>query len=124
LVKDDLYAYMITFPALLEKVPAASIGWIDVPVEVTGPKIQFKCVSDPILYQSDDRWQRWRFYIIHADKEECAATAIILKGILHRCYGLFSSTYIDYIALIDEFPIELRDDQNYEIYQDYRILYH
>lgn len=125
MVKDDLYNYMITFATLLAKVPAESIGWIDVPIGVY-PKIQFKCISRPLASDNKDEWQGWRFYIIHPDPEECQLTADIVRGIFDNCYGtlVVGSRYYDFITMTAEFPIALRDDENFEIYQDYRILYH
>lgn len=124
MIEENIYNYLISFSSLTSRVNPDSIGWIDVPEEYSYPKIKFVVISKPTMYQSDDQWQRWRFYIIAVDKFECQALADILTDILNRLYGLVDGTYIDYVAKIDESPIELRDDSLYEMSIDFRVLYH
>ena len=124
MVEQNIYNLLIASTTLTAKVPALNIGWVDVLEDIAIPKIQFKVIDRPILYDSPDMWERWRFYIVHPSKLECVNVSVILTGLLHTAYGLIDGTYFDYIAKILESPLELRDDNQYEIYLDFRVLYH
>ena len=101
-----------------------SFGWIDLPEKSKYPRVTFKAISKPTLYQSTDRWERWRFYIVAANKKTCADIADVLDDLLNNLYGDVDSQAIDYIARIDEGQMERREDGKYEMYVDFRVLYH
>ena len=124
MVEENIYNLLIATSTLTAKVPAEQIGWVDVPDSTAYPKIEFRCIDKPTMLEATDEWQRWRFHIIHYSKTECAAIAVILTGLLNNAHGLIDGTYFDYIAKILESPLELRDDNQYEIYLDFRIMYH
>ena len=120
MVEEKIYNYL---RANLD-LPARQIGWGDEPTGTAYPRVTFKKMSDPPLYQSTDTWQRWRFYVAHEDKFECKAIVELIVLALHGFYGLIEDFYFDFISKIDEGPIELREDNIYEIYVDFRVKYH
>lgn len=101
-----------------------NIYFVEKPEEAEYPCITFKCISSPGLYQTDDKWERWRFYVIAPDQWEVQSITGELITTLDRLYGDMSGKEIDYIAKIDESSIDKRDDNNFEQYVDFRILYH
>ena len=127
MVEERIYNYLIDADSnvdITSVVPASQIGWVDLPELTPYPQIVFKCISKPPMYQSTDQWQRWRFYILSEDKFKCQEIADLLESKLHRAYGVIDGQVFDFITKLDDSPIQRREDSIYEMYVDYRILYH
>lgn len=123
-IKDTIYTILTNDSDLIALVPATSIGWIDVDENKDYPRIVFKLISAPPLYQSNDQWQRWRFYCYSHLKVECEDIGEALKDLLHGYKGnLVGAQYIDFISKIDEVEVT-RQEAVYEKYIDFRISYH
>lgn len=101
-----------------------NIRWGD-ELELTQyPGVVFKRISSPGFDQTDDKWERWRFYIIGRDPWELDALSGTLITLLNRLYGDVEGKYIDFVQLIDVSSIEKRDDNLFSLYVDFRFLYH
>jgi hypothetical protein len=124
MIQDNIYTFLSGTAALTALVPADQIGWSDVLNTEAYPKITYTCVSNPQAYPEADQWQRWRFYVVAIDKFEARAIADVLDTTLNRAYGDVGGVTVEFMAKIDESPVELRDDGNYELSLDYRIIYH
>lgn len=123
-IKDTIYTILINDSDLIALVPATSIGWIDVDENEDYPRIVFKLIAAPPLYQSDDQWQRWRFNCYSHLKVECKDIGEALISLLHGYKGnLVGAQYIDFISKIDEVEIT-KQESVYEKYIDFRISYH
>lgn len=120
---ENIYNYLKDVDAI-HAIVSDRIYWIDGDQGTTYPQISFKKISSPQKYETPDQWQRWRFYILCEDKFECNTLADLLTTHLNGIYGLLDVQYFDYISKIDEGIIKLRDDEIYEMYIDFRIVYH
>jgi hypothetical protein len=100
------------------------VYFVQKPEEAVYPCIVFKCISSPGLYQTEDKWERWRFYIIGPDEWEVQSISGTLIDSLNRLYGDMAGRDIDFIQKLDESSIEKREDNTFEMYVDFRILYH
>lgn len=124
MIEDNIYNYLISLSAITDLVDPDCIGFVDVEESTTYPQIVFNCISDPQLYQTNDKWQRWRFFIFAKDKFVLREIKSELCTALNGLYDLMDTKYIDYITKLDDTLIVLRDDKIYETYVDFRILYH
>ena len=124
MVSDNIYNLLAATATLTAIIPAENIGWVNVEELTAYPKLEYRCIDAPTMLEATDEWQRWRFHIVHYSKTQCAAVALILTGLLNNSHGLIDGTYFDYISKILESPLELRDDNQYEQYIDFRIMYH
>jgi len=122
--EENIHNYLASFADLTQQVDSENIAWVDVPQERTYPRIKYVVLSKPVFHQTDDQWQRWRFYIVGNDKYDVDLIARILKQKLNRVYGDVGGAEFDLIVMLDESEMILRDDNIYEVYQDYRVLYH
>lgn len=120
-VKDDIYTFISSISAITNIVPATQIGWIDCDGVVPYPRIVFKNISDPPLYQCDDRWQRWRFYCLSESKEECRQIGDALYDALHGLQDDMGAQYYN-VFMLDQTEVE-REENIYEKYLDFRIIY-
>lgn len=119
MIQQYIYDFLTAESGMID-----NIYYVEKPENAEYPCIVFKCISSPGLYQTDDKWERWRFYIIGPDQWEVQSISGVLIESLNRLYGDMSGREIDYIAKLDESSIEKREDNNYEMYVDFRILYH
>jgi hypothetical protein len=130
LIQRNIYNFLISAEdsneksTLIDYVDPASIGYVDVNVNAEYPRVTYNIISNPELYQTSDKWQRWRFYVSAQDKFLCKEIGDTLTEKLNNCYGLIDGVYFDYIVKLDESPITKSDDQIYEMYIDFRVLYH
>lgn len=122
-IKDTIFLILKSDSDLLNLVPASQMGHIDVDEDTDYPRIVYKRISAPPLYQSNDQWTRWRFYMFSESKVELENISIELTSLLHRLYGTFGSQYIDYVTIIDDVEIT-KGETVYEKYTDFRIIYH
>lgn len=121
-IKTNIYTYLITITDLTDIVPATQIGWVDVDENTDFPRIVFKMVSSPPLYQSDDQWQRWRFFCYSDSKDECEDIGEILIENLNRLQGTMGGKRMSYVAKLDEIEAT-KQDNVYEKYVDFRFIY-
>jgi hypothetical protein len=121
-IKNNIYAYLITISDLIAIVPAGQIGWVDVDENTDFPRIVFRMISSPPLYQSDDQWQRWRFFCRSDSKVECENIGEILIENLNRLQGDMGGKRMSYVAKIDENEATWQDNI-YEKYVDFRFVY-
>lgn len=121
----EILADLIVQSSILAYVGNTDVHWSDAPEGSGANRIVFKRISDVPLYDSDDRYQRWRFYIQHTDKYNCERLAEALYNHLHRKDDDFDGTAIDYCACVQNNDPEWLDTLNvYEVIQDYMINYH
>ena len=120
-VKDDIFSYISTVTGITDIVPVNQIGWIDTDENTPYPKIVYKMISAPPLYQANDEWQRWRFWIFSDSKVEALNIGTELRTALHRLQDTMGSTYYN-VFLIDESEVSRQEDI-YEKYIDFRIIY-
>jgi len=122
-LKDDIYTFLSENTSITSLVPVGQIGWIDVDEQAEYPRIIYQMVSAPPLYESDDQWQRWRFYCFSNLKTECKEIADALIALLRGLQDTIGETYVDLIEKIDESEVT-RLENIYEKYIDFRIIYH
>ena len=120
-IKDDIYSFLSSQSSITNLVPATQHGWIDCDEETNYPRIVFKMISDPPLYECNDRWQRWRFYALSDSKTECSNIGDALYNALHGLQDDMGSTYVN-VFMIDRSEVE-RMESTYELYLDFRIIY-
>ncbi len=124
MIEERIYNYLTSFTDVLARVNRNSIAWCDVEDKnAEYPRLTYKRISNPQLYQSTDQFQRYRFWIVGPDKFDVIALLDLLKEKLNRLYGDVDSQHFHFISLIDEGTMEKRDDGMYEIYADYRFSY-
>ena len=93
--------------------------------ETSLPHIVFKQISDPALYQSNDKWQRWRFYITGTTPLSVQELEMDLYDKLNGLSGDMEGKTLDFVQKIgDDSSIEKREDGYYQMYVDYRFIYH
>ena len=123
-IQEALHLYLTDVDDLVALVPSSSISWIDARQTKTYPRVTYKQISAPPLYDAPDQWQRWRFYAYHMDKSRCLDIATALHDCLHRFSGDMAGIYISYISLIDRFDPEYQETQQvYEAALDFRICF-
>jgi hypothetical protein len=120
-IKDDIYTFLSAQSAVTALVPVGQMGWIDCDEETSYPRIVYKMISDPPLYQANDRWQRWRFYALSDSKDECRQIGDALYDALHGLQDNMGSTYVN-VFMIDRTEVT-REESIYEQYLDFRIIY-
>lgn len=132
----SIYDYLVSESDFTDLVDSGSLGFSFVDQSVDYPKVVFKKISNPRIVDATDEWQRWRFYItctknivINSQNRDGKFMLIniadVLTNLLNQLYGdLDSNTKLDFVKKLDESEIELRDDNVYEMYIDFRILYH
>lgn len=127
-IDEAIYNHLIAEPLILSEVAATNINWIEADQTTDYPQIVYKNISAPNMYDSNDQWQRWRFFILDKNKVKCKDIAKLIRDRLNRfrgsAHGPFGGVAVDYISLIEEMKIEYRDDKIFEAIQDYRICYH
>ena len=97
---------------------------VDCTEDTDYPRIVFQMISDPPLYESDDRWQRWRFFVYSDLKNECLNIGDALISALHRLKdATMGDTLMDYVFKIDDSEVT-RNENIYEKYIDFRFIYH
>jgi hypothetical protein len=101
-----------------------TFGFLDVPEGSPVPRVSYKVISSPTFWETDDQWQRWRFFVVAEDKFDCLEIADIIEGLLNRAYGTIGGIYFDFISRLDASEVEQRDDELYELYIDYRVKWH
>lgn len=122
--EESIYDYLTSFSDILAQVDSENIAWVDVPEERTYPRIKYVIMTQPTLFQTDDQWQRWRFYVIGADKIQVKLITDILNQKLNRAYGDIGGLEYDLIVELDRSEMLKREDRMYETYSDFRVLYH
>jgi len=122
-LEEIIYNYLSSISDSLNNIAIASIGWLDVESNADYPRIIYKKISGSSYDQTHDKWERWRFYVTHADKFECQDIINILNKNLVGLKDKLSGQWIQSISKIDEGTIEIRDDNIYEGYVDYRFNY-
>ena len=122
-IEDVLNDYLIAQSEITDIVSPSNIDQIESDTN-SYPKIIYVKIDSPELYQSTDQWQRWRFFIVSPARAELNNVTDVLTDALNRAFGDFSGMYIDFIQKLNEGQITLRDDQIYESFLDFRILYH
>lgn len=123
-IKDDIYTFISSQAAITALVAATNIGWVDCDEETDYPRIVYYMVSDPPLYEANDRWQRWRFFAYSDLKDECLDIVDVLDSTLHQLQNTtMGDTYIDFVSRIDRSEV-VRQELIYEAYIDFRIIYH
>ena len=122
---EAIYNDLAVHDGILGYIAAADIYWMAAPEGAGADRIVFKMVSDPALYDSDDKWQRWRFYVTHTDPHQCLRLATVLFEHLHRKDDTFDTFKIDYVSNNENNDPEYVEDlKAYQIIQDYMIYYH
>jgi len=121
-IKDDIYTFISSISSITNIVPSTQIGWIDCDETTPYPRIVYQKISDPPLYQANDRWQRWRFYCLSDSKDECRRIGDALYDALHRLQDDMGDTFVN-VFLIDQSE-PTREENIYEKYLDFRIIYH
>jgi len=121
-VKNDIYTFISAQSAITSLVNVDNICWVDGDEDTTYPRIVYKMISDPPLYESGDRWQRWRFYVFSDLKTECLTIGDALYNALHRLQDEMGDTFYN-VFMLDRTEVE-RQENMYECYLDFRIIYH
>ena len=121
MIKDDIYTFISGISDITDLVPITQMGWIDCDNNTDYPRIVFEKISDPPLYQANDRWTRWRFYCFSNLKVECQEIGEALRSALHGLQDDMGDTYVN-VFLIDESEVSRQEDI-YEKYLDFRIIY-
>lgn len=119
MIQQYIYDFLVNESGLTD-----NILWGDELELESYPGIVFKRISSPGFNQTDDKWERWRFYIIGSDQWEVDSISGTLILTLNRMYGDMEGLYIDFVQLIDVSSIEKRDDEMFSLYVDFRFLYH
>jgi hypothetical protein len=121
---EKIYDDLSVHPGILGYITAADIHWVTAPQGTKGARIVYKMISDVPIYDSDDKWQRWRFYISHPDWYKCRELADVLKDHLNRKNDGLGTMKVSYVGnLADEDPVFNEDSRLWEIMQDYSIAY-
>lgn len=123
MIEENIYNFLIADSSITALV-GRRIHWINDEQGTAYPKITFKCMSKPKLYQATDEWRRYRFFVYGEDKYTVQNIADTLTSKLHGLYGEVDGVYIDFMSKLDEIPPELREDSIYEMYLDFRVKYH
>lgn len=128
MIDEAIYNHLITEPLIIVEVAAKNINWIEGSQSTTYPQITYINISSPNMYDSNDQWQRWRFFIVAKDRVRCRDIAKLVKERLNRFKGadegLFGGMAVDYVEIIEDMKIEYRDDSKFEAIQDYRFCFH
>jgi hypothetical protein len=131
LLDEAIYNHLSGVAAIIALVPATSIQWIDAELETTIPRIVFRRISAPAMYDAYDQWQRWEIVTVHQDKWSCRQIANLVSDNLNRFKtvneGLFGGAggmSIDYIEKIEDPDPTLREDGRYEVIQEFRFIFH
>ncbi len=128
LLDKAIWTYLSGIAALVAKVPAESIQWGDAEQETAVPRVVYRRISSPSLYDATDQWQRWEIITVHTDKYEAQAIGVIISDSLHRFKGADQGTFggmaVDYIEKIEDRDPQLRTDGRYELIQEYRFIFH
>lgn len=130
--EENIYNYLMAeteFSALLD---SDSIGWVSTDKNSSYPRVTYNIISRPKIVDASDEWQRWRFYLTNTiidstgkdGKFVIREIADVLTDLLNGVHGTIDGVHFDFIQKIDESEINLRDDEVYEMYIDFRILYH
>ena len=122
-VREEVYNYLLTVSSLTDII-GTRLYYVECHETPEYPMIVYKEFSRPTSYQTDDQWQRWRFYILAEDPHVCEDINSILKSNLNRAYGTFGIEEVDYIAHMNDLEIVFRDDEVYELISDYRVIFH
>lgn len=122
---EAIYDDLTTHVGILEIITASDIYWIEPKEKSSVNRIIYKRISDVPVYDSDDRQQRWRFYVQHADKHECERLAEVLYNYLHRKDDTFDIVEIDYVSCVqNNDPVFIQELNAFEVIQDYLINFH
>ncbi len=128
LLDEAIWTYLSGITDLVEKVPAASIQWGDAEQETAVPRVVYRRISAPTMYDATDQWQRWELITVHTDKYECREIANLISEALNRFKGADQGTFggmdVDYIEKIEDPDPALRTDGRYEIIQEFRFIFH
>lgn len=124
-IDNDIKTHLDSIAVLTAIIPAASIYWASSPQEDDYPRLVYRRISDPTLYDSDDRWQRWRFFIYHGDKGKCEEVEQILHDYLNRKDDSIGTLDVDYVQCLERSDPEFDNDLRvYWSFIDFRIIYH
>ena len=131
-VPESIYFYLISESTFTDLVDNDSLGYISVEQNSNYPKVTYNIIDRPRIVDASDEWQRWRFYITctkdlngEDGKFKVRAVADVLTSLLNSLYGVLdSNTKLDFVQKLTESEVFLRDDNIYESYVDFRILYH
>lgn len=116
-----IYNHLRGITELTTEIPEESLHWIDADTDAPFPMIVYKCVTDPPLYGSDRKWQRWQFSVIHKDKWKAEEIGNILKINLNNLRGNMGGLSVSNISIAaNQDPVK-RADGLYQKDQDYRI---
>jgi hypothetical protein len=120
-IEEAIDTYLKSISDLTDVIPIQSIGWIDKRESTEYPRLVFRNISNPKLYEMPDRWQRWRFYILAEDSYTCKAVARILDTNLEALYGNMGGLTMSYVTKLNFPDPEFDEDrQKYMITMDYR----
>jgi hypothetical protein len=125
-IEDAIYTFLVATSEITDEVAIESICWNEADQDVENPKIVFKNISKPNISDSDDQWQRWRFFITAVDKRDCLRIARVLFNQMHRKDDQLDDDFqVDFINNVSNSDPEYNEtSQVWEILQDYRITYH
>lgn len=122
---EAIYDELSANAAILAYVTATDIHWGEAPMNASVNRIVFRRVADPPIYDSDDRFQLWRFWIHYENRHDCERLAEVLYNQIHRKDDDFSGTDIDYVACVMNLdPVFVSELNAYEVIQDYTIYHH
>lgn len=124
MVEQYIYNYLISESTFTDLVDTDALGWASVSQDASYPKVVYKIIDRPRIVDASDEWQRWRFYITSDNKFEIRDIADVLTSLLNGAYGALDSGNFDFIQKLNESEITLRDDKIFQMYVDFRILYH
>lgn len=125
MISESLHTYLSEDTLIAAIVNAASIGYITVNKDNADyPRIIYKKISSPAMYQGTDEWQRWRFYVLSQNKFDIDTIIGYITDRLNNVYGTIEDDDVDNISKIDEGMTIKRDDGIFEGYVDFRINYH
>ena len=122
MIGENIYNYLVSLSDLLQLINKRSIGYVDVAQDRGYPKLTFNLISAPILYQSDDQWQRWRFWIFAKDQFIVEDIANVLRTNFQRLQGDMGGQDMLYVTKIDETET-VRSEETYEKTLDFRFTF-
>ena len=123
-IEEAIDTYLKSLSDLTDIIPVQSIGWVDKRQSTEYPRLVFRNISNPKLYEMPDRWQRWRFFIFAEDPFTCKAVGRLLDTKFEALYGNMGGLKMSYVTKLDFYDPEYDEDrQKYFLTMDYRFCF-
>ena len=123
-IEQAIYDYLVGIDDLTDVVNINAIARLEITQTTAYPRLVFKNIDKPVLYEMPDEWQRWRFYILANDPYTAVAIGRILDTNFEGLTGTMGDKKISYVTKLADADPEFQEVQNmWELIQDYRFIF-